>query len=285
LTVSPRIEGKTVTGFYLNIRDFSHERQVQELVRESQKMEALQYFVSGTTKEIQHPLLAILKKIEGFEKKYVGRSFEYVSFKEFTQIMDFLKGIHGQIENCYKTTAKLTNLNKKHLKFESQYCSATDVIREIVKLKDANLQSERVKFRLRLSDKLPLISLGEIELTEIMNHIIDNALQAMPAGGQLTVASALTNGGHEVRIDISDDGVGIAPEDLAHIFEPFFTTKQRGAQHSTGLGLAIVYSLVKAAHGQIKVESSLRKGTTVHLTFPVAEQLSRHDYPQKPKRK
>lgn len=273
LLISPRTDGKVVTGFYLHLRDVSHERQIQELIRESQKMEALQYFISGTTKEIQHPLMAILKKIEGFEGKYAGRSFEYVSYKEFVQIMDFLKVIRGQIKLCYDTTAKLTNINKKRLKFESHHCSCSDVIRELIKVKDANLKNGNVKFRLRLADKLPLIALGEIELNEIVGHIVDNSLQAMPAGGHLAISTALASGGHEVRIDIGDDGVGISPDDLPHIFEPFFTTKQRGFERTIGLGLSIVYSLVKAAHGQIKVKSSLRKGTTVQLTFPVDEQF------------
>jgi two-component system cell cycle sensor histidine kinase/response regulator CckA len=283
LTILPRVNGEVVDGFLLNFRDVSQERQVQDLIREAQKMEALQYFVSGTTKEIQHPLLAILKKMEGFEKKYDGRSFEYVSYKEYNQIISFLKMLHAQIKSCYETAAKLTNLNKKHLKFESHYCSATDVIREIVKLKEANLDDSTMNFRLRLSDKLPLIALGEIELTEIVTHIIDNALQAMPAGGHLLVTSSLVAGGQDVRIDISDDGVGIDPEDLPHIFEPFFTTQQSGVQRRTGLGLSIVYSLVKAAHGQIKVDSSLRKGTTVHLTFPAAEFIPKAHHVQNAK--
>ncbi len=109
-----------------------------------------------------------------------------------------------------------------------------------------------------------------LELSQVISHIVENALQAMPAGGHLTIVMSNLSDSHQVKIEISDEGVGISPEDLPHIFEPFFTTKQRGVDRSVGLGLSIVYSLVKAAHGEIHVKSSLRKGTSVQLIFPVA---------------
>ncbi len=271
VTVAPVIEGTAVVAFRITIRDVRQERQIEELIRESQKMEAIQYFVTGTTKELKYPLLAILKRIESIESKYKGRSFEYVSFKEFTQIMNFLQSMHKQIKYCYDTTSKLTNLNKKRLKFESKDCQANDVIREVLRLKTNHLKMVNVKFRLRLSEKLPLVEIGEIELNQIISNIIDNSVQAMPAGGNLTIVTSVHQESHRVRIDLIDDGVGISPEDLPHIFEPFFTTKQRGIERNAGLGLSIVYSLVKAADGQIHVNSSLRKGTTVHVTFPIVK--------------
>lgn len=270
VAIFPVLDGKNITGYWLVLRDVSQQRQIEELVRESEKMEAIQYLVSGTTKELQHPLLAILKRIQSIESKYDGRSFEYVSFKEFTYIMDFLKVISKQIKNCYDTTAKLTSLNKKRLKFESNYCQSNAVIREVARLKEQNFKNSNVNLKLRLFDKLHAVGLGELELSQIIGHIVDNALQAMPAGGHLTIVTSNLSDSHQVKIEISDEGVGISPEDLPHIFEPFFTTKQRGVDRSVGLGLSIVYSLVKAAHGEIHVKSSLRKGTSVQLIFPVA---------------
>lgn len=270
VTVFPLFENNAIAGFWLILRDVSQERQIQDIVHESQKMEAMQYLVSGTTKELQHPLLAILKRIESLMSKYHGRSFEYVSFKEFTHIMDVLSIMRRQIKNCYETTEKLTRFNKKRLKFEQNYSQPNVVIREVVRIKEQNFKNSNVTLKLRLFDKLPTVNLGELELNQILGHIVDNALQALPAGGQITIATVSLPDSQQVKIEISDNGVGISPEDLPHIFEPFFTTKQRGVERSAGLGLSIVYSLVKAANGQIHVKSSLRKGTIVQLVFPVA---------------
>ncbi len=276
VTIFPICEHNHIKNYHVTLRDVSQERQIEELIREAQKMEAIQYFVSGTTKELQHPLLAILKRIESLENKYRGRSFEYVSFKEFTHIMEFLEVMRKQIKSCYDTTTKLSSLNKKRLKFESNYCQANAVIREVIRLKEQNFRNANIKIRLRLSEKLSPVGLGELELGQVISHIIDNAIHAMPAQGQVTVVTTNQAETHQVKIEISDTGVGISPEDLPHIFEPFFTTKQRGAERSAGLGLSIVYSLVKAAQGQIRVKSSLRKGTSVYLVFPLADHGKTH---------
>lgn len=268
-TLYPLIVKGSIPGFVLSLRDISQERQVEELIRESQKMEAMQYFVAGTSKELQHPLWAILKRIETVEKKYRGRSFEYFSYKEFNQILDFMDSIRKQIKSCYDTTVKLTHLNKKRLKFESHYCQANTVIREIARLKDQSFSTANISVKLRLAEHLPDIRIGELELNQILTHLIENAVQAMPGGGQLTVQSKELPENHLVRIEIMDDGIGISPENLPHIFEPFFTTKQKSIDRSAGLGLSIVYSLIRACHGQIQVKSSLRKGTTVILTVPI----------------
>lgn len=270
VNISPLAEKRSVSALQITIHDIDQEQQIASLLIEAQKMEALQSFVSGTTKELKNPLLAILKRIENINAKYHGRNFEYVTYKEFNGLINFLQSMHRQIKQCYETAQKLTNLNKKGLKFESDQCQPNAVIREVLQFKEKHLEASDVKLRLRLQEKIPAILLGEIEFNQIITNLIDNSLQAMPAGGVLTISAVYQADHDRVRIDVSDNGVGISPEELPHIFEPFFTTKQRGMDKNAGLGLSIVYSLVKAAHGQIQVKSSLRKGTTVELLFPTA---------------
>jgi len=109
---------------------------------------------------------------------------------------------------------------------------------------------------------------------EAVNHLIENALQAMPNGGSLCLRTAAIDGvalGRGLRqsggvaIEITDTGHGIKPDHLAQIFQPFFTTKQAGS--GTGLGLAIVQETIRAHDGRITVESEPGKGTsfTIHL--------------------
>jgi signal transduction histidine kinase len=114
-------------------------------------------------------------------------------------------------------------------------------------------------------------------MQEAFNHLIENALQAMPNGGSLCLRSAtadpvtLGRGLHQtgaVAIEIADTGHGIKPDHSAQIFQPFFTTKQAG--RGTGLGLAIVQETVRAHDGRITVDSEPGKGTTFTIQLPAA---------------
>lgn len=256
-------------GYVLSVgRDVTQQLQIEELMHESQKMEAIQYFVSGTTQELKFPLLAVIKRISSLEKKYQTRGFEYIGYKEFISIIAALGDIHQQISRCYDTISRLTRLNKKRLKFERKYCQANDVIRATLRLKENYMKLNNIHYRLRLVERLPLIAIEEIEFNQVVSNIVDNAIQSMPGGGKLSVSTVHLKKDDKVQIDIVDEGVGISSEDLPHIFEPFFTTKQRGIDKSTGLGLSVAYALVKDNEGQIQIKSSLRKGTAVRLTFP-----------------
>jgi signal transduction histidine kinase len=95
-----------------------------------------------------------------------------------------------------------------------------------------------------------------------------NAIQAMPEGGDLDVHATMDDDGL-LRVDVSDTGVGIRPEDLDKIFEPFFTTKEPGK--GTGLGLSVAYGIVEKHHGRIAVQSEVGKGTSFSVALPLAE--------------
>jgi signal transduction histidine kinase len=107
-----------------------------------------------------------------------------------------------------------------------------------------------------------LVSANPYALGRVYRNLIQNAIQATPPGGAITVRSARDNGG--VRVEVSDTGAGIPPERLHTIFEDYFTTKKRGL----GLGLAISRRLVEQLDGTISVESELGKGTVFTVSFP-----------------
>ncbi len=106
-------------------------------------------------------------------------------------------------------------------------------------------------------------------LKQVFVNLGLNAIQAMPEGGTLTIASEVINS--EVRLTFKDTGMGIAKNILTHIFDPFFTTKDVGI--GTGLGLSVTYSLVAQMEGTIEVESELGVGTTFIVTFPVLTEI------------
>ena len=101
-------------------------------------------------------------------------------------------------------------------------------------------------------------------------NLIMNACDAMPRGGELTIVTADCEDSF-VRVEVSDNGVGIAPEHLSKIFDPFFTTKS--TSRGTGLGLAVTYGIIREHLGKIEVQSTVGRGTSFRVELPVARKV------------
>jgi len=134
---------------------------------------------------------------------------------------------------------------------------------------------ESVEVVSRLDEELPTIQADPDQLAQVFDNIIRNAVQAMPAGGQLSVISEqlsvnsdqspISNLQSPVSISFTDTGVGIPEENLGKLFEPLFTTKAKGI----GLGLALTKMLVEGHGGTIEVESEVGKGSTFTVRLPI----------------
>jgi signal transduction histidine kinase len=119
---------------------------------------------------------------------------------------------------------------------------------------------------------LPPISADSAQVGQILGNLILNAIQAMPAGGHLTLKTCLPQPAW-VTVSIADTGVGIPPENRERIFEPMFTTRPKGI----GLGLALVRMLLEAHGGTIRVESAVGQGSTFTVELPMDGQGDDHD--------
>jgi signal transduction histidine kinase len=113
-----------------------------------------------------------------------------------------------------------------------------------------------------LTESLPEIDADPDLLHRAFQNLVLNALDAMPAGGTLTMRTA--DGEDTLRIEVSDTGKGLTPEECSRLFTPYYTTKQQG----TGLGLAIVQSVVADHHGTIAVSSEEGRGATFRIHLP-----------------
>jgi two-component system NtrC family sensor kinase len=114
-------------------------------------------------------------------------------------------------------------------------------------------------------DDLSLVC-DEGQIQQALVALFVNAVEAMPAGGSITVRAEAEPGADELRITVSDTGNGIPAGDIPHLFEPFFTTKQDGK--GVGLGLSVVYGIVERHGGRITVASEPGRGTSFHILLP-----------------
>jgi CheY-like chemotaxis protein len=139
-------------------------------------------------------------------------------------------------------------------------------------LLDRTLRGD-VHVRTELADDLWTILADPAELELVLLNLCVNARDAMPEGGAITIAARNAPGGEArdqrgdfVRLSVTDTGVGMSAEVLAHVFEPFFTTKEVGK--GSGLGLPQVYGFAEQSGGSVQIESEVGRGTSVILTLP-----------------
>lgn len=135
------------------------------------------------------------------------------------------------------------------------------IIERAKKLIDLQAQKQRVIIRLIYDDNIGSINVDPEQMQQVFLNIMLNALQSMPTGGVLTIATNLRADKNEVDISFSDTGQGIDEHALKNIFKPFFTTKHTG----TGLGLAISRNIIEKHQGKITVESLIGIGSTFHV--------------------
>ncbi len=138
------------------------------------------------------------------------------------------------------------------------------------------VQGAQVNLGCNFPEDLAAVEADEGQLVQVVNNIVLNAVQAMPAGGRIAIAARNLGPGDDmltatgerwIELEIADNGSGISPEKLPKIFDPFYTTKPKG----TGLGLAMSYSIIKRHGGFIRVESVLGSGTTFRLLLPASK--------------
>jgi signal transduction histidine kinase len=176
------------------------------------------------------------------------------------------------VEKIVKQSFRASEIVNSLLKFsrvsESDYVEidVNRVIRETLSLVEPMLRASRISLNTQLSPSVPPVFGNAGKLQQVFMNLIMNARDAMPRGGELTVATECENS--TLHVEVADNGVGIPSDHLSKIFDPFFTTK--GKARGTGLGLAVTYGIMREHSGKIGVESTLGKGTTFRLEFPTA---------------
>jgi signal transduction histidine kinase len=133
------------------------------------------------------------------------------------------------------------------------------LVRETLRFFEAQLAQANVRAATELDANLRSVRADPEQISRVLRNLVLNAIDAMPQGGTLTVRTFVLPG--VVRLEISDTGQGLTPEECERLFTPYYTTKT----HGTGLGLAIVQSVVSDHGGRISVESEKGKGATFRI--------------------
>ena len=260
------IEGDTI-GVLTVFNDLTELKKLEEDMKRAERLAALGTTAASIAHEIRTPLTSLSTFAELLPIKYNDAKFR----ERFGVI------VPGQID-------RLTNLVNDLLDFsrvETLHFEETDIhpiIKDAADILHGKAAECGVTIEMNLASDLHSLRVDPDHISQVFLNIIQNALQAMPEGGTLSIVTTLNDhdefnfeGDDEgkltdgyVEITFSDTGIGIAQENLKKLFEPFFTTRSKG----TGLGLAISYRIVKEHGGTIRVRSETGKGTTFAVCLP-----------------
>ncbi|HMB79737.1 MAG TPA: PAS domain-containing protein [Vicinamibacterales bacterium] len=251
------------------VQDITERRQLEDQLRQSQKMEAIGRLAGG----IAHDLNNALTAIAGYAELALGEvGSDHAARADVEEI-------RRAAERAGSVTRQLLAFSRKQL-LEPRVFDLNETIAAIARLL-ARLLGADVEVQTRLAGAmLPVLGdPGQVEQAVI--NLAVNARDAMPRGGKLVLSTALETvdepftrshlpmtPGQYVVLRVSDTGHGMPRETMGRIFEPFFTTKDVGK--GTGLGLSMVYGTLKQIGGFIFVDSEINRGTTFRLYFPPA---------------
>jgi hypothetical protein len=227
----------------------AHEKQVQQ----ASKLASIGELASGIAHEVRNPLAGIGAAVEVLAETGNGTG----------ATTEIVGEIRQQIARLNRTTRDLLEFARLRDP-EITACDLHEIVRPMIGLVRPDAQKFRVQIVEAFDLRVPQIRADAQQLQQAVLNILINGVQAMPAGGTLTVKTEVVepaDDAPQVRLIIRDTGMGIAAENVTRIFSPFFTTKHRG----TGLGLAITRSIIERHGGTIAVESRAGEGTTFTL--------------------
>ncbi|HWF04098.1 MAG TPA: response regulator [Candidatus Angelobacter sp.] len=243
------------------LRDITEQQDLEEQLRQSQKMEAVGRLAGG----VAHDFNNILGIISGHA--------------ELLQLSAPNAVDRTRAERIISATEKAASLTRQLLAFgrkqvmSLKLLNLSTIVDGIRSMVDC-LMSAEVQISVHADKNLGLVRADQSQLEQVIMNLATNARQAMPEGGNLTITieefhsskdHADLPPGEYVRLSVSDTGVGMTEEVQSRVFEPFFTTKKMGS----GLGLSTVYGIMKQSGGYVTVESAPEKGSTFSVFFPV----------------
>ena len=290
LAIGPHLldDMKKVSNAFNNMLD-NLDRAASELENWSKQLEYKVQKKSEELSEVQNELINV-ERIASLGK--LSASVAHEINNPLSGILIYTKLIHKQIENQEISQMKRENILKQLKLIESETKRCGDIVKGLLdfsrkdqddfenkhlneilqgtyELMMHHIRIANITFLTDLSASRDIIWCSPNQIKQACIAIIVNASEAVSEKGEIIIRTRNTDN-NSVRLEISDNGCGIPPEDIPHIFQPFFSTKRDA--RGIGLGLAIVHGIVTNHSGKIEVDSVVGRGTTVSLIFPLKKE-------------
>lgn len=228
--------------------------QAHQSLMRSEKLASIGVLASGVAHELNNPLTSILMNVNLLMEDVEDRS----------DLHRELKRVSDDALRCQRIISDLRDFSHRH-ELEIGPCDLNDVVSDALALITRQLRLQNIALTRNLFERMPSVSCDPDRIRQVLMNVFVNAIQAMPEGGALSVATAFREGC--AMVTVTDSGPGIPSDIRNRIFDPFFTTKAEG----TGLGLSIVYGIMEEHGGRVEIDGAAAAGTAVRLLLPTQE--------------
>lgn len=270
ISASPVIDDNAeIQGTIVIAQNVSERYSLERQLRHTQKMEAIGTLAGGVAHDFNNVLTPIMgySEIIKLKMKQEGLVSEGIDsyLSEILKAAKRAKSLVEQVLTFSRSTEKRATLQYLH-----------PIVKEVMKLMKVTLPST-ITIREEIDEKCGRVMVDPVQIHQVLINLCTNASHAMTdTHGELVVRLARSedqsDGKQWVELVVSDNGRGIPEPHLERIFEPYFTTKEK--TRGTGMGLAMVHGIIKRQGGKISVDSTVGKGTTFKMSFPVADKIT-----------
>jgi PAS domain S-box-containing protein len=262
IALAPLQDGQGQTGALVVLEDVTARISLEEQLQQREKLSSIGLLAAGVAHEVNTPLTGV----SSYTQMLLGM------LNETDPKHALLQKVRTQAERATNIVNNLLNFSRTGSATEFAEVDVARVLDDTLQLLEPQLRRNQIEIVRDYDSEAPDAYANAGKLQQVFTNLILNARDAIPDGGKITVTTGTAEDGSLVA-EISDTGIGIAPENVAKIYDPFYTTK--GVGQGTGLGLAVSYGIIQEHAGRISVDSEPGRGTTFRITLPSARVRAR----------
>lgn len=244
--------------FIIQLQDISKRKEAEELLRKSDKLSAVGQLAAGVAHEVRNPL-TVLKGFAQMLHSADKKNSHY--YQLMLSEVDRIESIIGEF--LLLARPQETQFRKANL------CL---ILQDVITLMETKAVMNKVEIMPLLPPDIPEMECDVNQLKQVFINMIQNAIEAMPLGGQVAIEVRLSARA-TVSIRITDQGCGISDDRIQRLGEPFYSSKEKG----TGLGLMVSYQIIEKHKGRILITSKLDVGTTFEIQLPINQTVREQD--------
>lgn len=247
-------EKQVMIGSVGIVRDITKVKQLEKELREKENLALIGEVVSGIAHSLSNPLNIISGNADYL---LLDKNESDTEYEELKTIID-------EATKITKSIRHLLNFSRP-LKINKQPNDINELLNTVIKNSKYIARSKKITFKKNFDSGLGKFNFDRNQIEEVLSNVITNAIQAIHESGEIKIRTDICD--KLAIIEISDNGTGIAKENLDKIFLPFFSSKEYGK--GTGLGLSIAKKVIKEHGGEIKARSIIGKGTSFTISLPI----------------
>jgi PAS domain S-box-containing protein len=253
-------KGKVATiGF---LRDITERKKGEKALWRSQRLASIGRLAAEIAHEMNNPLTSVLTFC-----KLASNILQQEPFptQRASELRDYISYLKSETERCANISRNLLDFSRQS-EIEIRENDIHEILDKTLTILRHRAGMDEIEIQTAYAPELPFLSCDFKRLQQAFVNILWNAIEAMPEGGKLTVATRFDQEKDRIEIKVSDTGLGIPEEEMERIFEPFYTTKAEGK--GVGLGLSVAYGIINQHRGEIHLRSEVGQGTQITIHLP-----------------